>query len=39
MKPLKTLALMLALALTLTACGVISSDDGPTEVVGASQPA
>nr|WP_326175557.1 ABC transporter substrate-binding protein [uncultured Oscillibacter sp.] len=39
MKPLKTLALMLALALILTACGVISSDDGPTEVVGASQPA
>lgn len=39
MKPLKTLALMLALALTLTACGVISSDDGLTEVVGASQPA
>ena len=39
MKPLKTLVLMLVLALTLTACGVISSDDGPTEVVGASQPA
>ena len=39
MKPLKTLVLMLVLALTLTACGVISSDDGPTEGGGASQPA
>lgn len=39
MKALKTLALILALALTLTACGVIRSDDGPTEVVGGGQPA
>ena len=39
MKALKTLALILALALTLTACGVISSDDGPTEVVGGARPA
>lgn len=37
MKPLKTLALILAL--TLTACGVIRSGDGPTEVVGGAQPA
>lgn len=39
MKALKTLALALALLLALSACGVIRSDDGPTEVVGGSQPA
>ena len=39
MKALKTLALILVLALTLSACGVIRSDDGPTEVVGGTQPA
>lgn len=39
MKALKTLALALVLALALTACGVIRSDDGPTVVVGGSQPA
>ena len=39
MKALKTLALALALLLALSACGVIRSDDGPTEVVGDSAPA
>lgn len=34
MKFVKTLALMLALLLTLSACGVIGGPDGPTEVVG-----
>ncbi|WP_325200105.1 ABC transporter substrate-binding protein [Oscillibacter sp.] len=38
MKTLKTLALALALLLALSACGVITSDDGPTEVVGGSAP-
>ena len=36
MKVLKTLALALALLLTLSACGAISSTDGPTEMVGSS---
>ncbi len=36
MKVLKTLALVLALLLTLSACGAISSTDGPTEMVGSS---
>ena len=39
MKALKTLALALALLLALSACGVIRSDDGPTQVVGGSNPA
>ena len=39
MKALKTLALTLALLLALSACGVIRSDDGPTQVVGSSAPA
>lgn len=39
MKTLKALALILALALTLTACGVITSPDGPTQVAGGSAPA
>ena len=39
MKALKTLALALALLLALSACGVIRSDDGPTQVVGGSAPA
>lgn len=39
MKALKTLALTLALLLALSACGVIRSDDGPTQVVGGSAPA
>lgn len=39
MKALKTLALALALLLALSACGVIRSGDGPTEVVGGSAPA
>lgn len=38
MKALKTLALALALLLALSACGVIRSGDGPTEVVGGSAP-
>ena len=38
MKALKTLALILALALTLTACGAIRSDGEPTEAAGGSQP-
>lgn len=33
MKVLKILALLLALTLTLTACGLITSADGPTEVI------
>lgn len=33
MKALKYLAMTLVLALTFTACGVIRSDDGPTEVI------
>ncbi len=38
MKALKTLALILALALAMTACGVIRSEDGPTKVItGSSQ--
>lgn len=36
MKALKTLALTLALLLALSACGVITSPDGPTQVVGGS---
>lgn len=39
MKVLKTLSLALALLLALSACGVITSPDGPTEVVGGSAPA
>ena len=39
MKALKTLALTLALLLALSGCGVITSDDGPTQVVGNSTPA
>ena len=39
MKALKTLALTLALLLALSACGVITSPDGPTQVVGGSAPA
>ena len=39
MKALKTLALALVLLLALSACGVIRSDDGPTQVVGGSAPA
>lgn len=39
MKALKTLTLALALLLALSACGVITSDDGPTQVVGGSAPA
>lgn len=39
MKALKTLALVLALLLALSACGVITSPDGPTQVVGGSQSA
>lgn len=39
MKALKTLSLALALLLALSACGVIRSDDGPTQVVGGSVPA
>lgn len=39
MKALKTLALILALALALSACGAITSPDGPTETAGGSQPA
>ena len=39
MKTLKTLALALALLLALSGCGVITSDDGPTQVVGNSAPA
>lgn len=39
MKASKTLALALALLLALSACGVITSPDGPTQVVGGSQPA
>ena len=39
MKTLKTLALALALLLALSGCGVITSDDGPTQVVGGSAPA
>lgn len=34
MKALKTLAFMLALLLTLSACGLVRGPDGPTEVVG-----
>lgn len=33
MKALKTLALLLGLTLTLSACGLITSPDGPTEVI------
>lgn len=36
MKVLKTLALALALLLTLSACGLIGGPDGPTEVIGGS---
>ena len=39
MKALKTLALALALLLALSACGVIRSDDGPTQAAGGSSPA
>ena len=39
MKALKTLALLLALALTLSACGATRGGDGPAEVVGGAQPA
>lgn len=39
MKALKILSLALALLLALSACGVIRSDDGPTQVVGGAQPA
>ena len=39
MKVLKTLALVLALLLTLSACGVIRGNDGSTEPVGGSAPA
>lgn len=39
MKALKTLVLALTVLLALSACGVIRSDDGPTEVAGAAQPA
>ncbi len=35
-KIVKTLALILALILALAGCGVIRSDDGPTQVVGGS---
>nr|WP_325211173.1 ABC transporter substrate-binding protein [uncultured Oscillibacter sp.] len=39
MKAMKTLALVLTLLLALSACGVITSDDGPTQVVGNPAPA
>lgn len=39
MKALKTLTLALALLLALSACGVIRSGDGPTEIVGGSESA
>lgn len=38
MKVLKTLALTLGLILALTACGVIRSGDGPTEVITGGSP-
>lgn len=38
MKALKTLALLLGLTLTLSACGLITSPDGPTEVITGGSP-